>query len=218
MTEPRPCLVSSAWSQQRPFGYAKDHLALKGEVVRCIRDEVAAVAAETEEIAAAACRLIEVDYEGGRPRCRPGGGARFWGAPRIHAQFPGNLVNFAYKFTAGDVDGAFREADAVVEGTYHLNYVTTAVARWRRSRSLHCRGSLTTWSTTQIPFLTRGLGRKRSDSRRPHCRVLQPPVGGNFGRGLDLYPIDIITALLARHVGRPVKIVFDGRCTVRREP
>ena len=27
-------------------------------------------------------------------------------------------------------------------------------------------------------------------------RVIQPPVGGNFGRGLDLYPIDVIAALL----------------------
>ena len=42
--------------EQRAFGYAKDHFALKGDVVRCIRDEVAAVAAETEEIAAEACR------------------------------------------------------------------------------------------------------------------------------------------------------------------
>ena len=49
--------------EQRPFGYAKDHLALKPDVVRCIRDEVAAVAAETEEIAAEACRLIDVEYE-----------------------------------------------------------------------------------------------------------------------------------------------------------
>ena len=40
-------------------------------------------------------------------------------------------------------------------------------------------------------------------------RVLQPPVGGNFGRGLDLYPIDVIAALLARRVRRPVKIEFE---------
>ena len=40
-------------------------------------------------------------------------------------------------------------------------------------------------------------------------RVIQPPVGGNFGRGLDLYPIDIIAALLARRAGRPVRIAFE---------
>src|SRR5205823_4546531 len=40
-------------------------------------------------------------------------------------------------------------------------------------------------------------------------RVLQPPVGGNFGRGLDIYPIDVIAAMLARVARRPVKIEFD---------
>ena len=40
-------------------------------------------------------------------------------------------------------------------------------------------------------------------------RVMQPAVGGNFGRGLDLYPIDVIAALLARAARRPVKIEFD---------
>ena len=39
--------------------------------------------------------------------------------------------------------------------------------------------------------------------------MLQPPVGGNFGRGLDLYPIDVIAALLARRARRPVKIEFE---------
>ena len=195
--------------EQRPFGYAKDHLALKPDVVRCIRDEVAAVAAETEEIAAEACRLIEVEYEELPAVFDPEAALRPE-APRIHAQFPGNLVNFAYKFTAGDVDRAFREADAVVEGTYRLNYVTTAclgtmaaMAQWDP------RGHLTMWSTTQIPFLYQRDLAEALGISGDRIRVIQPPVGGNFGRGLDLYPIDIITALLARHVHRPVKIVFD---------
>src|SRR5204863_492736 len=70
-------------------------------------------------------------------------------------------------------------------------------------------GNLTMWTTTQVPFLYRrdlgealGIGGDR-------VRVLQPPVGGNFGRGLDLYPIDVIAALLALHCRRPVKIQFD---------
>src|SRR5262249_24102624 len=85
--------------EQRPFGYWKDHLALKTDVVRCIRDEVAAVAAETEEIAAEACRLIDVEYEELPAVFDPEAALRPE-APRIHPQFPGNLVNFAYKFRA----------------------------------------------------------------------------------------------------------------------
>jgi len=195
--------------EQHPFGYAKDHLALKRDVVRCIRDEVAAVAAETEAIAAEACRLIEVEYEELAAVFDPAAATRA-DAPQLHPQFPGNLVNFSYKFEAGDVDRAFREADLVVEGTYRLPYVTTAclgtmaaIAAWDP------RGNLTMWSTTQIPFLyQRDLAEALAISG-DRIRVIQPPVGGNFGRGLDLYPIDIIAALLARHVQRPVKIVFD---------
>jgi xanthine dehydrogenase molybdenum-binding subunit len=195
--------------EQHPFGYAKDHLALKPDVVRCIRDEVAAVAAETEAIAAEACRLIEVEYEELPAVFSPAAALRP-DAPQIHPQFPGNLVNFAYKFTAGDVDRAFGEADVVVEGTYTLQYVTTAclgtmaaIAAW------DSRGNLTMWSTTQIPFLYQRDLAEALGITGDRIRVLQPPVGGNFGRGLDLYPIDIITALLARQVRRPVKIVFD---------
>ena len=62
---------------------------------------------------------------------------------------------------------------------------------------------------TQIPFLYQKDLAEALGISGDRIRVIQPPVGGNFGRGLDLYPIDIITALLARHVGRPVKIVFD---------
>jgi xanthine dehydrogenase molybdenum-binding subunit len=195
--------------EQRPFGYARDHLALKRDLVRCIRDEVAAVAAETEAAAAEACRLIEVEYEPLPAVFDPVEALRP-DAPQIHAQFPGNLVNFSYRFQAGDVERAFREADAVVEGTYGLQYVTTAcLGTMAAIASWDPRGHLTMWSTTQIPFLYQRDLADALGVSGDRIRVIQPPVGGNFGRGLDLYPIDIIAALLARHVQRPVKIVFD---------
>ena len=48
---------------QRPIGVGKDHLPLKTDRVRSPRDEIAAVAADTVEIAEAALALIEVEYE-----------------------------------------------------------------------------------------------------------------------------------------------------------
>ncbi|HZN49073.1 MAG TPA: molybdopterin cofactor-binding domain-containing protein, partial [Methylomirabilota bacterium] len=70
-------------------------------------------------------------------------------------------------------------------------------------------GNLTMWTTTQVPFLyQRDLGEALGIGG-DRIRVMQPPVGGNFGRGLDLYPIDVIAALLARAARRPVKIEFD---------
>ena len=46
-----------------PLGFGQDNPPLKGDRVRCTRDEIAAVAAETEEIAEEALKLIKVEYE-----------------------------------------------------------------------------------------------------------------------------------------------------------
>src|SRR5213080_2285947 len=201
--------------EPRPFGVAKDQTALKRGKVRSVRDEVAAVAAETPELAEAALALIDVKY------------AELPAAPLVHEELGGNAHTLRYQFSRGDVDRALAEAAAVVEDTYRLPFVTqaclgtmVALADWDPV------GNLTMWTTTQVPFLYRrdlgealGIGGDR-------VRVLQPPVGGNFGRGLDLYPIDVIAALLALQCRRPVKIEFDrveefiacpGRepCTIR---
>jgi CO/xanthine dehydrogenase Mo-binding subunit len=204
--------------EQHPVGFAKDHLALKGGAadggkVRCIRDEIAAVAALTEEIAQEAVRLIRVEYEELPAVFDPDSALRP-DAPLIHDGLGSNLVNLRYQFAHGDVDSAFAQADVVVEGSYRLNYVTTAclgtmvaIASWSPPASPDA--GLTMWSTTQVPFLYQRDLAEALGITGDRVRVIQPPVGGNFGRGLDLYPIDIIAALLSRRAGRPVKIAFE---------
>ncbi len=195
--------------EPQPFGFAKDQVALKRRKVRCIRDEVAAVVAETPEIAEGALALIDVEYEelaavfDPRAALEPG-------APLVHEELGTNAHHLQYQFTRGDVDRAFAEAAAVVEDTYTLNFVTpaclgtmVAIADWDAA------DTLTMWSTTQVPFLYQRDLAAALGITGDRVRVLQPPIGGNFGRGLDLYPIDVIAALLARRVRRPVKIEFD---------
>jgi CO/xanthine dehydrogenase Mo-binding subunit len=202
-------VLTGAEVEQHPFGFAKDQLALKTDTVRCVRDEVAAVAAESAAIAEAALELIEVEYEE-LPAVFDPRAAVQPGAPLVHEDRATNHSELRYQFSHGDVEGAFAGAAAIVEGEFRLNFVTpaclgtmVAIADW------DAEGRLTMWSTTQVPFLYQrdlaqalGIGGDR-------IRVLQPPVGGNFGRGLDLYPIDIIAALLARRARRPVKIEFE---------
>ena len=202
-------VLTGADVEPRPFGFAKDQVALKRGKVRCIRDEVAAVAAATAAIAEEALALIQVEYEE-LPAVFDPLAALEPGAPLVHDERSTNLHDLRYRFNHGDVEGALAAAAAVVEDTYRLNFVTpaclgtmVAVADWDPA------GNLTMWSTTQVPFLYQrdlsealGIGGDR-------VRVIQPPVGGNFGRGLDLYPIDVIAALLARAARRPVKVEFD---------
>jgi CO/xanthine dehydrogenase Mo-binding subunit len=211
-------VVTADRVEQHPFGFAKDHLALKGGAadggkVRCIRDEIAAVAAVTEEIAQEAVRLIRVDYQELPAVFDPESALRP-GAPLVHDELGSNLVNLRYQFVHGDVESAFARADVVVEGDYRLNYVTTAclgtmvaIASWSPPESPDA--SVTMWSTTQVPFLYQRDLAEALGITGDRVRVIQPPVGGNFGRGLDLYPIDIIAALLARRAGRPVKVAFE---------
>ncbi|PYN55011.1 MAG: hypothetical protein DMD94_13000, partial [Candidatus Rokuibacteriota bacterium] len=202
-------VLTGADVEPRPFGFAKDQVALKRGKVRCIRDEVAAVAAATATIAEEALALIQVEYEE-LPAVFDPLAALEPGAPLVHDERSTNLHDLRYRFNHGDVEGALAAAAAVVDDTYRLNFVTpaclgtmVAVADWDPA------GNLTMWSTTQVPFLYQrdlsealGIGGDR-------VRVMQPPVGGNFGRGLDIYPIDVIAALLARAARRPVKIEFD---------
>ena len=202
-------VITGADVEQQPFGFARDQLALKVDKVRCVRDEIAAVAAESAAIAEEALALIEVEYAELPAVFDPVAATRP-GAPLVHEERGRNLTDLRYQFSHGDVDGAFAEAAAVVEGEYRLNFVTpaclgtmVAIAEW------DLEDRLTMWSTTQVPFLYQrdlaqalGIGGDR-------VRVHQPPVGGNFGRGLDLYPIDVIAALLARRARRPVKIEFE---------
>ncbi len=195
--------------EARPFGFAKDQTALKRDKVRSVRDEVAAVVAETREVAEAALDLIDVEYEE-LPAVFDPSAALAPGAPLVHEDLGTNQHSLRYQFTHGDVDRAFAGAAAVVEDTYRLPFVThaclgtmVAIADW------DLRDHVTMWTTTQVPFLYQRDLAHALGIGGDQVRVLQPPVGGNFGRGLDLYPIDVIAALLARRVGRPVKIEFD---------
>src|SRR6266705_269394 len=195
--------------EPRPFGVAKDQTALKRGKVRSVRDEVAAVAAETPELAEAALALIDVEYAE-LPAVFDPRVALVPGAPLVHEELGGNAHTLRYQFSRGDVDRALAAAVAVVAGEYRLNFVTpaclgtmVALADWDPE------GRLTMWSTTQVPFLYQRDLAHALGITGDRVRVLQPPVGGNFGRGLDLYPIDVIAALLARRARRPVKIEFD---------
>ncbi len=202
-------VLTGADVEQHPFGFVRDQLALKRGKVRCVRDEVAAVAAETPALAREALELIEVEYEELPAVFDPEAALRP-GAPLVHEELGTNLTSLRYQFEHGDVEGAFAGAAAVVEGEYRLNFVTpaclgtmVAIADWDPE------GRLTMWTTTQVPFLYQRDIAAALGITGDRVRVIQPPVGGNFGRGLDLYPIDVIAALLARHARRPVKIEFD---------
>ncbi len=57
------CVITAEDVDVNNISYRRDHPILKSGEVNCIRDEIAAVAAETKEIADQALKLIKVKYE-----------------------------------------------------------------------------------------------------------------------------------------------------------
>ncbi len=198
------------------FGFVRDNVALKDKV-RCEHDEVAAVAAETEEIALRALERIEVEYEDLPGVFTPEDGARE-GAPLIHDNFAGNK-SLHFEFQHGDLEAAEAISDVVVDNVFRPHHVThccmgtsCAIADFDHN------GKLTIWTQTQYPYnykmdLAPALG-----IHPGNIRVIQPPVGGAFGSKLDVYPYEPIAALLAKKTGRPVKVIYSREEEFRASP
>jgi CO/xanthine dehydrogenase Mo-binding subunit len=191
-----------------PFGHGLDNTPLKGGKVTCIRDEVAAVAADTMPIARQACRLIEVEYED-LPAVFDAREAMKPGAQLIHEGRKDN-VPFTYDYSHGDVEAGEAESDVVLEETYHLQYVThCCLGTCGIIAEFDASDNLTVYSITQIPFMyRRDLGHIVGVPPEK-IRVIQATIGGGFGSKLDIYPYEPICVHLARATKRPVKILFD---------
>ncbi len=201
-------VITAADIQNVPFGHGRDNTPLKGEKVTCERDEVAAVAADTEQIARQAVELIRVEYED-LPALFSVADALSEGAPVIHPDCPDN-IRFKYDYGHGDLQEGIDAADVIVESTFTLHHVThCCLGVSGIIASFDVQGNLELISQTQVPFsYRRDLGAIVGVPPEK-IRVIQPVIGGGFGSKLDIYPFEPICVWLARHTGRPVRLVFS---------
>ena len=169
--------------------------------VRFAGDEVAAVAADSEETAAEAVRLIDVEYEV-LPFVADLEEAMADGATPLA---DGGNVTESGKLDRGDVRRAFAESAIVVEGTYRTstqlhNSLEThgAVARWDGDE-------LTVWESTQHVFGVRAGLQAALKIPYKDIRVLCDYMGGGFGSKGGAGKYTIVAALFARQLGRPVR-------------
>lgn len=201
-------VITAADTPGVPLGHGKDNPPLKGDKVRCVRDEIAAVAADTEEIAEQALRLIKVEYED-LPAVFSPQEAMQDGAPVIHDRHPNNIP-FTYDYEHGDLAQGEKESDVILEDVFRLHFVTHccmgvsgAIAQF------DSEGNLTVYSQTQVPFLYKKDIAPVIDVPPERIRVIQPVIGGAFGSKLDIYPFEPICILLARATRRPVRLLFS---------
>src|SRR5215470_13281435 len=194
-----------------PVGHDEHALAL--DKVRYVGDNVACVAAISEEIAERALDLIDVEYELLPAYFDPEESMK---AERdlIHDNKPNNIEK-DYHHAFGDPEKAFAEADYVAEGRFLANEVTHAamephstLAAFDLDPHTGNLGRLTVWSSTQVPYYLQHKLSLVLEMPMSQIRVIKPLVGGGFGGKSEVIPIEIITAIAARAARKPVKITY----------
>jgi len=172
-------------------------------VMRFAGQRVAAVVAQSEAAAEAACRLIRVEYEI-LPAVLTPEAALAEGAALVHAHAAQNIVA-RVQGDIGDVEAAFAKADFVYEGIFttqrvqHAHLETHGAIGW-----LDESGVLNIRSSTQVPFLTRIAVADLYNLPREKLRVFCGRVGGGFGGKQEMQTEDLL-ALAILKTGRPVK-------------
>ncbi|GIK42587.1 MAG: selenium-dependent xanthine dehydrogenase [Chloroflexota bacterium] len=175
--------------------------------VRYMGDAVALVAAESEEIAAQALKLIEVDYEP-LPVVTGPKEAAAKGAPRIHED--GNLMEH-YHIEQGAIEAGFAEADIIVEQEYTTQTVEHAFIEPEAGLAVpEANGRITVYCGGQIPFGDRSQIAATLNVPEEKIRVVNCLIGGAFG-GKEDVSVQIHIALLAQATKRPVKMTFSRK-------
>ncbi|MCX5808349.1 MAG: xanthine dehydrogenase family protein molybdopterin-binding subunit [Proteobacteria bacterium] len=194
------------------FGFLKDNPPLKTGKVLSARDEIAAVAAISAEIAEEALDLIEVEYEE-LPGIFDPLDAMKEGAPLIHEEFKSNVLKLPWKLVAGDVEEAKKASAYIAEDSFSTQWVThCCLGTSGCIAAFDMNNNLTMYSNTQIPSLAQNdylEALKTFGLKNKRVRIIQCVIGGGFGSKLDTYAYEYIAILLALKTRKPVKIVFS---------
>jgi 4-hydroxybenzoyl-CoA reductase alpha subunit len=187
-----------------PIGH--DETAFAIDKVRYIGDNVAGVAAESEEIAEQALGLIEVDYELLPAYFDPHASMQAEHG-LIHADKAHNIEK-EYHHHFGNVEEGFARADLIRRDTFYCAEVTHAAMEPHSTLAHYQDGRITVWSSTQVPYYLQRTVANVLALPLENVRVIKPLIGGGFGGKSEVIPLEVQAAVLSRKVGRPVKITY----------
>ena len=179
---------------------------------------VAAVAATSEEIAAEACKLIEVNYEV-LPWVIELEEAIKPNAPILHniLEFDGKPSNIAgtLEHKKGDIELGFQEADTIIERSFttrpvHQGYIEPHACLV----SVTADGKATIWSSSQGQFMVRAMTSMLTGIPQSDIRAIPAEIGGGFGGKTIIY-LEPIATVLAQKSGHPVKMVMSREDVMR---
>jgi 4-hydroxybenzoyl-CoA reductase subunit alpha len=186
-----------------PIGH--DETALAVDKVRYVGEEVAAIAAVSDEVADAALEKIVVEYETLPLYLSPASAMRArseW----IHDDRPRN-VEKEYHHVFGNPEAGFEAADLVVEDSFFHPRVTQAAIEPHGAIGRYDgEGRYTIWTSTQTPrHVQRGVALALGVPERL-IRVIPCAVGGGFGGKSETFSQDVVSAMLAHRTAQPVRM------------
>jgi len=182
--------------------------------VRYVGDRVAAVIAETPELAEAALEKIKVEYKL-LPAVLNIDDALKEGAPVIHDEKeayvpipipyePENNIVAKVGMTSGDLEKGLAEADFTFDHTYETPYAQhTPIETYVSMAHIDQRGRIVIETSTQGPFHCRRIVARTIDVPVKDIRVIKPRIGGGFGSKQEMLLEDVV-ALAAKRTGRHV--------------
>lgn len=210
--------------------YPADQCPLAIDKVRFIGEDVAAVAAVSEDIAQEALGLIEVEYEE-LPAVFDPEEAMKDGAPRIHDKITPttttawqdfgvarearpydavNNISNQVSITIGDAEQGFKGSDYVRQDRFVIPATShVALEPHAALASFDSSGKLNVWLSHmgyehKRYWLAKTLGIPISK-----VRVNKTYVGGAFGGKISMFPYEFLAAFLSKKTGRPVKITLS---------
>lgn len=201
--------AGQGWPEPSPYD-----TCMFNKHVRYVGDRVAAVVAETEEIASEALKLIKVKYNVLPAMFDPEEAIKE-GAPRIHEEdnllgvydAKRNLVSHI-EVKAGDVEKGFNEADVVVEHTFTTQYTQHCPIETHVTISyLDENGRIVIRSSTQVPYHVRRIVAQVLGIPISQIRVIKPRIGGGFGSKQEII-LEEVCAFVTFKTGRPARACF----------
>ncbi len=198
--------IDTSKAEKMPGVRAVHVIAGEGKTLNYQGDDIAAVAADTEEQARDAVKAIEVDYEV-LPHVVTEEQAMKEGAPEVRK---GGNVKQGRTQEDGKPDEAFDKSDAVIEAEYSLPVITHVclethglTARWDSEKSI------TAWASTQNVNGVSGELGGSFEIPPSNVTTLTEVMGGGFGSKFSADVWGVTAARLAKKAGKPVRLFLD---------
>ncbi len=173
--------------------------------VNYVGEAFAAVVAETAYQAADAAEAVFADLDP-----LPGVGtlaaALADGAAVVHAGADSNEAG-GYERAFGDVEAAFGEGAVIIRESFRVPRIAGAAMEPRAVTAESDGTRLRVWTSTQHTYGVRDRLAEMLALEKAAIEVLAEDVGGGFGPKAQVYPEEVVTALAALRLKRPVSWV-----------